>query len=174
MTEINDVEFLNFEDALANVNKLDNAVFNQPAMNISKPITQNIAKNIPIQFKPIANTQGFVAQPQQINRPQMMNVGMNMGGGPKQATMMQHAPVQITPPSIDPVDASSYFSIFGFQLSRTTIYILIAFVVLIVGYIIYSKFFSKTEEKKKKKKSQVSFKSQEEQEEQDDQDNDEE
>ncbi|ARF09211.1 hypothetical protein Catovirus_2_160 [Catovirus CTV1] len=56
-----------------------------------------------------------------------------------------------------------YYSIFGFQLSKTTIYIFIAFVALVVAYIIYSKWFSSPpeEKKKKKKNSEVSFKEQE-------------
>lgn len=45
--------------------------------------------------------------------------------------------------SIPNNDLNKYFSVFGFQLSRMTIYLLIGFIVIVVGYIIYSKWSSK-------------------------------
>lgn len=56
-----------------------------------------------------------------------------------------------------------YYTLFGFQLSKTTVYILIGFILIIVAYIIYSKWFStpKEEKKKKKKQTEVSYQEQE-------------
>lgn len=161
MTEIGDADFLNFEEALNNVNKLNNSVFN-PQINVGalKQSVQTVpVQNLPVQMKQI--------QPQVIQNPPSMRMPANIVR-PQQQIVQNHLPPNIIPTALqnpelpDVSDLSSYFSIFGFQISRTTIYILIGFIVLLIGYFIYSKFFSKTEEKKKKKKSQVSFKSQEE------------
>lgn len=175
MTELNEPEFINFGETLTNINKSDNVVFSQP-MNIPKPIVQNIAKNVQNQFRQPVGQTNIAVQPQQINKsPIVMDNIISRGQQPihyTQPTIINPQATNVAASIIptDVPDLSSYFSIFGFQISRTTIYILIGFIVLLVGYIIYSKFFSKSEEKKKKKKTQVSYKSQEEQEEQDDDD----
>lgn len=174
MTEIGDADFLNFEEALNNVNKLNNSVFN-PQINVGalKQSVQTVpVQNLPVQMKQIQ------PQPQVIQNPPSMRMPANVVRPPQQI-VQNHLPQNIIPTVLqnpelqNTSDLSSYFSIFGFQISRTTIYILIGFIVLLIGYFIYSKFFSKTEEKKKKKKSQVSFKSQEENEDLDENEDDE-
>lgn len=169
MAEIGTQEFLNFGEALNNAN---NSVFNQQS-NIGA--LKSSVQTIPIQNIPIQNipTQIKQMQPLAFQHPPSARISPNVARPQvavqhPQQIIQNNIPQNIVSPDLpDVVDISSYFSIFGFQISRTTIYILIGFVVLLIGYFIYSKFFSKTEEKKKKKKSQVSFKSQEENDDQD-------
>jgi len=52
---------------------------------------------------------------------------------------------------------SDYYSIFGFQLSKTTIYLVVIFIVLIVIYYIYKYFTSSASTQKNKRKQEVSF-----------------
>lgn len=51
-----------------------------------------------------------------------------------------------------PVSTGSYFSIFGFELSKTTVFILLALLVLVGIYYYYSK-YKKVDNKKKTKKN---------------------
>lgn len=57
------------------------------------------------------------------------------------------------------IQSSDFYSIFGFQLSKTTVYIIIAFIAIIVIYYIYKYFTSSSspDKDKKKRKPEVTF-----------------
>lgn len=143
----------------------------------------NIAKNV--KFNEITNMRNPNFNPEQLTQ-QMNNViqqqfKQNSGPSNPQVNMapqskgilkenfkMPNSNPSPTPANtVGGTDVSSgsgdYYSIFGFQLSKTTLYILIGFIVVIVAYIIYSKWFSapKEDKKKKKKNSEVSYQEQE-------------
>lgn len=57
-------------------------------------------------------------------------------------------------PSVN-IELSDCYSLFGFQLSKTTIYLFIAFILCVVAYFVYNRFYpSPTNDKKKKKRVQ--------------------
>ena len=55
------------------------------------------------------------------------------------------------------LDSSDYYSLFGFQLSKTTVYIIIAFIAIIIIYYLYKYFTSPGTKNKPKRKQEVSF-----------------
>ncbi len=67
------------------------------------------------------------------------------------------APVQTTlnqptPASVPVISGNNYINLFGLELSKTTLYIILAFLALVAIYIYYTK-SSKNDKKKSKKKS---------------------
>jgi preprotein translocase subunit SecG len=57
------------------------------------------------------------------------------------------------------------YTIFGIHLSRTTVYIIVAFIIAIICYYVYTKYYcsneNKSDKKKKKRNQEVSYKEQE-------------
>ena len=153
-------------------------------------LAENLTKNV--KFNELANNMLNGKQPnftpEQIQIAQQMSniMQQHLKQPPMQTPQMQAPPMQAPPmqipkgilkePMSHTVDTTvpiaeniitatsgDYFSLFGFQLSKMTVYIIIALILFIVVYFIYSKWFSgpKEEKKKKKKQNEVSYQEQE-------------
>jgi hypothetical protein len=128
---------------------------NQP--NLQKQPVRSILRNNTTSLP----QQNFISQYQQIPQQVMQQMAIqDFMQNPDQFVRQPPIPDQ----SVNDVNVCDYYSVFGFQLSKTTVYIIIAFILCIAAYYIYSKWYSgSTGEKKKKKRPQeVSYQQQEE------------
>ncbi len=142
-------------------NKVDNIILGDTIsknvklvdFQINKPV--NIEAKQPVQITNTNNNSNMTNKPTNTINNQQTNNQTNQQSNQqtnqsKNMTQNNVAPPVITD-NIEIATALDYYSILGFQLSKTTIYIFIGFVLIVVIYILYSKFFSGEKPKKKKK-----------------------
>lgn len=129
--------------------------------NMQMPQGQQMRTNVPspnnssrMQPMPSYNGNGN-GNGQQMRGPQrnLSNNPVQNAGAPMRDPVVQN-PVPEVPVSSD------YYSIFGFQLSKTTVYIIIAFIVIIALYYLYKYFTSGSSKNKKKREPEVSYEKQ--------------
>jgi len=96
------------------------------------------------------------------NNPIAENVGNNQIFLPKNSVPVQ--PVANTNANVAPdaninqlsVSNSNYYTLFGIEVSKTTIYIIVLFLIVVAGYYYYKNRSQEDDKKKKKKKDKKS------------------
>lgn len=145
-------------DALSNIQNSKSPGFNFTQEQVQ--LAQQMSNLMQQQLKQAPQ----VSQPTQMSQPtkSILKDNKMMGGNVEPPVSVTVSNTNV--PDVTPVQVSTdYYSLFGFQLSKMTVYIIIGFIVVIVAYLIYSKWFSapKEEKKKKKKQAEVSYQEQE-------------
>lgn len=139
-------------------------------INVPNVNTPNTNINIPrTQYMNTQNIQNVRPHPQNIKpeiSPTLNQIPKNLN------TQKPNVPLK---PNIDQSDVNNtitlkndnngsislstgdFYSIFGFQLSKTTVYIIIGFVIILLIYYIYKYFMSSSDKDKKKRPVEVSY-----------------
>ncbi len=137
-------------------------------------LADNISKNVKFNEIQLTNDVGQKTQlnftQEQLNLAKQMSNYVNQHNQTQQIQQKIKEPIQnaqniVTPQNdiakLTPgIQLSDYYSLFGFQLSKTTVYIFIGFIIILTAYLIYTKMYSKINNKKKRQK-EVSYDDQE-------------
>ena len=122
--------------------------FTPEQIRIAQQMTNMINQTRQQQFQP-QQSQSQQSQPQQFQPQQSQSQ-------PQKGILKDYTrPIEsIATPDLTPQlpQSNDFYSIFGFQISKTTIYILIAFIIIVVVYIIYSKWTAVPKDKKKRRR----------------------
>lgn len=134
---------------------------NLMAQQLTKPMPQqSTQQNLQQLPKPVAQSapQPMPQQMAQQFTKQVSQQAQNIVKQPSQVETQQ----KVELPQINIMDPN-YYTLFGFSLSKTTIYIIIAFVIVAAIYYIYTQFFASDTkiEKKKPRQPEVSYQDQE-------------
>lgn len=136
-------------------------------------LADNISKNVKFNEIQLTNDVGQKTQlnftQEQLNLAKQMSNYVNQHNQAQQIQKIKE-PIQNAQNIVTPqndiakltsgIQLSDYYSLFGFQLSKTTVYIFIGFVIILTAYLIYTKMYSKVNNKKKRQK-EVSYDDQE-------------
>lgn len=139
-----------------------NVTSNVPS-NLPSNLPTNLPTNVPVN---ISRTVRSVPRPlNQIPRnlaqrgtPNGVSTSSNTTGGKNIRSILKNTGGATVPDTqvTDTVTSSDFYSIFGFQLSKTTVYLIIGFIILVVAYYLY-KYFTASDSKDKKRKQNVSY-----------------
>jgi hypothetical protein len=174
-TTINKLEIPNVEKIVNNIgeNLVKNVKFNELTKNgfnltpEQMQIAQQMTNIMQQQFKSNNNTLNQnTVPPQNMAQQNLQSSQPNLQPKSILKDTKIQTPNEININVTEPQLTSDYYSLFGFQLSKTTIYIIIGFIIIAVIYFLYIKLFSYTKEdtnkkKKKKQDNEVSYEEQE-------------
>ena len=157
----NALNIINSQRSLLRVNVPDNQITIQPIVQqqVQQPVQPIVQQPVQQPVQPIV--QPTVQLPvQQIVQPTVQQlVQQPVNQPPTDPPSVQHTN-GLQDGGLVNTNTSDYYTLFGYSLSKTTIYIIVGFVVILVGYYLYQKFYPKPVTEKKKRKQEVSFNSQ--------------